>query len=210
MDRPVGSRAARKCRVTAALLHRDLRCCGAVQINSRHAGAGPCDMDVRVLPDGPVLRISQALGPSARGCRLDAAALELAVGLVSTRLAAGADLLGLNKFGTHEAEWRGFGDVIAQAVAMDVPVLVGLDALNRAAFEGFSAGLAVRLPAANKALMNWVDAVLAAHAFLTHPHRPCPTDPTACGARATSSARCREPATAPAAPARYSASDHRS
>ena len=60
--------------------------------------------DVRVPPGDPVLRISQALGPSARGCRLDAAALEVAVGLVSTRLAEGADLLILNKFGKHEAK----------------------------------------------------------------------------------------------------------
>jgi hypothetical protein len=150
--------------LAADLLHRGLRCCGAVQINSGRADAGPCDMDVRVLPEGPVLRISQDLGPFARGCRLDPAALEVAVGLVSTRLAEGADLLILNKFGKHEAEGRGFRDVIAQAVAMDVPVLVGLNALNRAAFEDFAAGLAVQLPAEHAALTDWVNRVLAGHA----------------------------------------------
>lgn len=52
--------------LAANLAARGLRCCGTVQINTERADAGPCDMDVRVLPDGPVLRISQDLGPHAR------------------------------------------------------------------------------------------------------------------------------------------------
>ena len=132
-----------------------LRCCGVVQINSARAGAGPCDMDVRVLPDGPVLRISQNLGASARGCRLDPAALETAVGLVEARLASGADLLIVNKFGKHEAAGRGFRDVIAQAAAAGVPVLVGLNALNREAFRAFAGGLAVEAPSDRRALAAW-------------------------------------------------------
>ena len=144
------------------LTARGLRCLGIVQINSERADSGPCDMDVRVLPDGPVLRISQDLGPSARGCRLDPAALEMAVGLVSARLASGVDLLIINKFGKHEAEGRGFRDVIAEAVAMEVPVLVGLNALNRKAFEAFAGGIAVQLPSERAALASWVDGVVNA------------------------------------------------
>tara|TARA_Y100000815_G_C13112892_1_gene413812 strand:+ start:70 stop:444 length:375 start_codon:yes stop_codon:yes gene_type:complete len=116
-------------------------------------------MDVRVLPDGAILRISQDLGPQARGCRLDPAALETAVGLVATGLSSGADLLIVNKFGKHEAEGRGFRDVIAEAVAMDIPVLVGLNALNRSAFESFAEGLAIQLPPERAALMAWVEGV---------------------------------------------------
>jgi hypothetical protein len=118
-------------------------------------------MDIRVLPDGPTLRISQNLGPQARGCRLDTDALETAVALVAARLSAGADLLILNKFGKHEAEGRGFRDVIATAVAMDVPVLVGLNALNRAAFERFAGGLAIEVPPDPAALRAWADRVTA-------------------------------------------------
>lgn len=148
-------------RLATDLAARGLRCCGTVQINSARADAGPCDMDVRVLPDGPVLRISQDLGPQARGCRLDPAALETAVGLVAARLSSGADLLIINKFGKHEAEGRGFRNVIAEAVAMDVPVLVGLNALNRPAFEIFTDCLAIELPPEPHALMAWVDEVTA-------------------------------------------------
>jgi hypothetical protein len=144
-------------RLAADLDARGVRCCGVVQINSARADAGPCDMDVRVLPDGPVLRISQDLGPLARGCRLDPAALVEAVGLVAGRLALGADLLIINKFGKHEAEGRGFRDVIAEAVAMDIPVLVGLNGLNRPAFEDFAAGMAIALPPDPAALAAWFD-----------------------------------------------------
>ena len=141
------------------LAARGLRCCGTVQINTAKADAGPCDMDLRVLPRGPVLRISQDLGPSARGCRLDPEALETAVGLVSARLDAGADLLIINKFGKHEAEGRGFRDVIAQAMSLNVPVLAGLNSLNRHAFEAFAGGLATYLPPERDALAAWAGRV---------------------------------------------------
>lgn len=147
--------------LAADLAIRGIRCCGTVQINSERCDAGPCDMDVRVLPDGPVLRISQDLGPSARGCRLDPDALETAVGLVADRLSSGADLLIVNKFGKHEADGRGFRDVIAEAMAMNLPVLVGLNALNRDAFESFADGLAVELPPEPAALMAWVSEATA-------------------------------------------------
>lgn len=146
-------------RLATDLAARGLRCCGTVQINSERCDAGPCDMDVRVLPDGAILRISQDLGPQARGCRLDPTALETAVGLVSARMSSGADLLIVNKFGKHEAEGRGFRDVIAEALAMEIPVLVGLNSLNRPAFEDFAEGLATQLPPEPSALMAWVDEV---------------------------------------------------
>jgi nucleoside-triphosphatase THEP1 len=81
------------------------------------------------------------------------------VGLVKVSLSSGADLLIVNKFGKHEAEGRGFRDVIAEAVAMEIPVLVGLNALNRPAFESFAEGLAVQLPSDPAALMAWVKEV---------------------------------------------------
>jgi len=144
-------------RLATELTARGVRCCGTVQINSERVDTGPCDMDVRVLPDGAVLRISQDLGPQARGCRLDPAALETAVGLVAAKLSSGADLLIINKFGKHESEGRGFRDVIAEALAMEIPVLVGLNALNRQAFELFAGGLAVQLPPQTNALVAWLD-----------------------------------------------------
>lgn len=138
------------------LATRGLRCCGTVQINTDRPDAGPCDMDVKVLPDGPVQRLSQDLGRDSRGCRLDPQALETAVGLVAASLAGGADVLIVNKFGKHEADGRGFREVIAEALARGIPVLVGLNGLNLPAFEGFAGGLAVPLPPEEEALFAWV------------------------------------------------------
>ncbi|SDY91561.1 Protein of unknown function [Citreimonas salinaria] len=97
---------------------------------------GCFDPAVGALPDR---------GPQARICRLDTGALETAVGLVADRLSSGADILIVKKFGKLEAEGLGFRDVIAQAIAMDVPVKVRLNALNRDAFEAFSGSEANQL-----------------------------------------------------------------
>lgn len=134
------------------------RLCGTVQVNTERGGDGLCDMDVRVLPEGPEIRISQSLGKGAKGCRLDPDALESAVAIVRERLMDGADLMIINKFGKHEAAGRGFRDVIAEALAADIPVLVGLSGLNRDAFHEFSAGFAVELAPDPKALLDWADA----------------------------------------------------
>ena len=138
-----------------------IRTCGTVQINSERADAGPCDMDIRVLPAGPVLRISQALGAHARGCRLDPAMLEQAVGLSEAELARGADILIVNKFGKHEAEGRGFRMLIAEALEAGIPVLVGLNRLSRDAFDAFTQGLAIDLPPTDQALLDWAQDALA-------------------------------------------------
>ena len=137
------------------LAARGLRCRGVVQVNSERADAGPCDMDVRVLPDGPVLRISQDLGADAKGCRLDPHALETAVGLVADELSCGVDILIINKFGKHEAEGRGFRNVIAQAVALDVPVIVGLNASYKVDFKNFAEDFATELAAELRILSAW-------------------------------------------------------
>ncbi len=131
------------------------RTCGIVQINT-DCGTHPCDMDVQVLPDGPVLRISQSLGREAKGCRLDPSALETAVGLVTARLDPGVDALIINKFGKHEADGRGFRSVIAEALSLDVPVIVGLNTLNAEAFHAFTGDCAVSLNPDTQDILEWL------------------------------------------------------
>lgn len=141
--------------VARQLLARGIRVCGTVQINSERPDAGPCDMDIRVLPAGPTLRISQDLGKASRGCRLDPAALESAVALVEASLRDGADILLINKFGKHEAEGRGFRAAIGEAAARGIPVLVGLNRLNATAFHDFAGGLATEIAPTPDALLAW-------------------------------------------------------
>ncbi len=146
--------------VAERLLADGIRVCGTVQFNTACDGDGPCDMDVRVLPDGPVIRISQSLGPGARGCRLDPGALETAIAECEARL-EGASLLIVNKFGKQEALGRGFRTLIAEAMARDIPVLVGLNALNKTAFEEFTGGAAEPVDPTPKALDTWLRDAIA-------------------------------------------------
>ena len=145
----------------AQLATRGRRCVGIVQTNTECADDRLCDMDVQVLPDGKVFRISQTLGPGAKGCRLDPAALEEAVGLVTQSLSESVkpDLLIVNKFGKHEADGRGMRPVIGEAMARGIPVLTGVNRLNRERFEAYSEGMAVGLDPTPESLMAWLDSI---------------------------------------------------
>lgn len=135
---------------------RGLRLCGTVQVDTERDKDHHCDMDVKVLPEGPVIRISQDLGKEARGCRLDTNALEEAVALTDKQLGEGADLLLINKFGKHEADGRGFRDTIGQALAAGVPIIVGANKLNVQALIDFCDGMAVELEPEVDVLRDWV------------------------------------------------------
>ena len=123
--------------VAAALQEAGLRLAGTVQTNTERANRRKCDMDLIVLPDGPTIRISEDRGALARGCILDSEALEQTVVQVAQRL-DGADLLIVNKFGKRESEGKGLAPVIAEALHRDMPVLVGVNGLNLAAFLAFA------------------------------------------------------------------------
>ncbi len=144
--------------IAETLESKGYRTCGTVQINTERDG-GPCDMDVKILPDGPTLRVSQDLGKASKGCRLDPNALETAVGLVASKLENGADVLIINKFGKHEAEGRGFRTVIAEAISSDIPVLVGVNGLNFDAFQGFAGAEATELVPCALEILKWIDEV---------------------------------------------------
>ena len=147
--------------VAERLMAAGVKLCGTVQINTACDGDGPCDMDVRVLPDGPVIRISQSLGKGARGCRLDPGALETAIAACQAQLDQ-SDALIVNKFGKQEALGRGFRGLIAEAMAQEKPVIVGLNALNRAAFEEFTGGVAEPVGPDPDEVFAWVQDALSA------------------------------------------------
>lgn len=123
--------------VAERLTAKGLRLAGTVQSNHNRPDRKKCDMDLRVLPDGPTVRISEDRGELARGCILDSGALEQTVFEVERRL-DGADILIVNKFGKRESEGKGLAPVIAEALHRDMPVLVGVNGLNLAAFLAFA------------------------------------------------------------------------
>ncbi len=113
-----------------------------------------CDMLLRILPDGPVMRINQNLGPQSKGCRLDTSALEEVVMAVSAR-GTGAKLLIVNKFGKLEAMGRGFVPLIAEALSNGIPVITGVNAINLPELLSFAGDLAQELPADPQAIAAW-------------------------------------------------------
>ena len=146
-------------RLLAALAPRlaadGLSVAGVVQVNVERAGRRHPDMTLRVLSGGDAVRISQDLGPEARGCRLDPDGLERAVALVEAALDPRPDLLILNKFGKQESFGRGFRPLIGEALASGIPVLLAVAPTNRAAFLAFAGDLATELPADPDALATW-------------------------------------------------------
>lgn len=140
--------------VAATLETSGLRLCGTVQANTERADRPKCDMDLRVLPDGPTLRISEDRGALSRGCILDHGALEQAVAEVSRRL-HGADVLIVNKFGRREAEGHGMVPVIAEALDAGLSVLVGVNRLNIGQFLDFAGQMSLALPADVRQVADW-------------------------------------------------------
>lgn len=142
----------------AELLETDsVRLVGTVQSNHERPDRRKCDMDLRVLPDGPVVRISEDRGDLARGCRLDSGALEQTVVAVQQRL-DGAEVMIVNKFGKREAEGRGLVPIIAEALELGLPVLIGVNGLNLAAFLTFAGEDVTALPCDATQIANWCKA----------------------------------------------------
>ncbi|WP_300531453.1 DUF2478 domain-containing protein [uncultured Mameliella sp.] len=153
VDRGVGDMVLSN--VAERLIAQGVRVHGAIQVNRDRSDGQRCDMDIRILPEGREIRVSQSLGLGARGCRLDSGALETAVASVGASLGPNADLLIVNKFGKQEACGAGFRVLIGDAITYGVPVLTCVNALNQEAFDRFAAGLQVRLDACETALINW-------------------------------------------------------
>ena len=143
--------------VADAVRARGIPLAGAVQVNRERGPERKCDMDLHILSGGDVVRISQNLGTLSRGCRLDPAGLERAVGLVGAALDQGARLLIVNKFGKQELDGRGFCPVIGEALAAGIPVLTAVNAGNLAGFLAWAGDMGERLPAASDALTDWAE-----------------------------------------------------
>ncbi|SMX44373.1 DUF2478 domain-containing protein [Actibacterium lipolyticum] len=147
-----------------ALRAEGLRVAGAVQENVERDPTRSCDMDLHVLTNDSVVRISQNLGRGSRGCRLDPEGLEQAVGLVGAALDGPIDLLIINKFGKQELEGRGFRPLIGQALAQGVPVLTSVGEGKRDGFAAYADGMAEQIEADLPAVLAWCRQAAAATA----------------------------------------------
>jgi hypothetical protein len=133
-----------------------LNVAGLVQLNTFERDPGKCDMAVEELFSGTVLQLSEDRGPEARGCRLDRSVLAEAAGLLLNALDEMPDLLVLNKFGKIEAEGAGLRDVLAKAVELNVPIIVGVPFRNIDQWRVFAGDLAEECPAEPSYIRRWL------------------------------------------------------
>ncbi len=142
----------------ASLLEGSGRIGGVIQENdSALRDDGSCCQTMRLLDLRTRERfmISQELGPSARGCRLDPRGLAEVETRLQTAIDAGLDLLILNKFGRAEAEGRGLRTVLSQAMEAGIPVLTAVRAPYDNGWSDFHGGLATRLEPRLDEVLCW-------------------------------------------------------
>lgn len=127
---------------TTAMASQDLQLAGLVQRSEPKPGRVKCEMYLRDLATGELHGISDDRGPHARGCVLNTDRLLRACTAAEVRLSSQTDLLILCKFGKTEVDGGGFRGLIAKALELSVPVLIGVPLINLSPFREFSAGLA--------------------------------------------------------------------
>jgi nucleoside-triphosphatase THEP1 len=143
--------------VAARLRAAGVPLAGATQRAMERTDRCSCDMIVTDLGTETEVPISEDRGALARGCRLDVSALEQLVGSTLAALDGGARVLIVNRFGKRESEGRGFRPAITLALEAGLPVLVGVNREHIAAWEAYSAGLAVHLPVSLPDVLDWLD-----------------------------------------------------
>lgn len=138
-----------------ALAQLGFRLGGVVQSNPPRPGRRKCDMLLNDLSSGETTLISSDQGDGANGCRLDLSALSDAALGVEKAVAAGVDLVIINKFGKQEAQGRGFRSAIAEALVRDIPVVLAVSRLNLDACLEFAGGRFTQLEAEPVAIVDW-------------------------------------------------------
>jgi nucleoside-triphosphatase THEP1 len=128
------------------------RVVGVVQRRRAQRGVDAA-LDVVVLPTGRIVALDHERGPSA--CRLDSGRLAGIAHAVAVDIAAGADLLIVNRFGRMESRGQGLVGLIRQAVAADIPVLTAVPEAHFASCVKYSDGMNIRVPCRRASLDQW-------------------------------------------------------
>lgn len=128
--------------VTGVMIDRGMRLAGLIQRSDPRPDRVKCDMHLLDLSTGEGHRISDDRGPLARGCVLNTDRLLHACEKAQAGLCDLTDLLVLCKFGKAEVEGGGFRALIAKALELSVPVLIGVPLVNLTPFRAFAGELA--------------------------------------------------------------------
>jgi hypothetical protein len=130
------------------------RTIGLIQVGRSCRSEGP-SLGVVVLPGGDVVPLVEDLPACATGCRLDGWRLAELAKRLAGAVAAGSDLVIINRFGRTEAQGGGLAELIIRALDADIPVLIAVPEHRFGALIKFSDGMNVRLACRRDALDRW-------------------------------------------------------
>ena len=146
-------------RALADKWRQDVRLAGLVAENhglpDRHCQAGY----LRNLTTGARFSIFHDLGPDAAMCHLDGTGAVAAGAGVQSDIAAGCDLVLLNKFGKLEAAGDGLSSAFRAAIIAGVPLLTSVSPAHDEAWRRFMDQEYAVLPADQAAIDLWRQAV---------------------------------------------------
>jgi hypothetical protein len=135
---------------------------GVLQHQAFAGGDRRCDVILEDLATGHRTALFENRGAGARGCRLDEAALAEATARVEGSFEQVPHLLVLNKFGKVECDGGGLRDLIASAVDLSIPVIIGVPERNLGAWRDFAGEFAVEFPDDADRIGKWLEATVAA------------------------------------------------
>jgi uncharacterized protein DUF2478 len=119
-------------------------------------GARACNAGyLRSIADGTLFPIFQDLGSQSTACHLDGAGATSASEAIARDIAAGCDLVLLNKFGKLEAGRGGLAPAFVAAFEAGVPVLTAVSPLFEKKWTQFAAPLFTALPPDADAIDDW-------------------------------------------------------
>ncbi|HWB49633.1 MAG TPA: DUF2478 domain-containing protein [Stellaceae bacterium] len=110
---------------------------------------------LRNLATGALFSVFRDRGPGTDECHLDRAGAIAAAAAVQHDIAAGCDLVLLNKFGQLEAAGDGLADAFRAAVATDLPLLTSISPTHDQAWRQFANQQYAILPADVAAIDLW-------------------------------------------------------
>jgi nucleoside-triphosphatase THEP1 len=156
--------------IVAELKQRGCKVAGVVQkAESDDACARLIVVDIRT---GETAVITQDRGKDAAGCKLDPRGLAEIAHCITDAVAAGVELIVVNKFGRAESEGSGLLACIADAVVAGIPLLTTVREPYLEAWQAFHGGYAVELPPQLDAILSWCTAACRKEAL----HEPMMTN----------------------------------
>lgn len=143
---------------------------GIVQRNTNGDRGQRERMEVIDLMTGRAVRICQDLGKDAAACKLNPAGLAEAATAVSRAVAAGVELVVVNKFSKQEAAGRGLRAEIADAVTAGLPLLTAVPENCYDAWMRFTGGFGTTLLCERRIVEDWCKemSMRAGHARIAH------------------------------------------